>query len=81
MPGLSKSIEKQFNEWHFSPAEKDVALLLIKGLSLKEISQIRQTSEKTIQAQSLSIYSKSSVKGRNELAAFFLEDLLAPLSQ
>lgn len=76
--GLSKSIDQQFNEWHFSPAEKDVALLLIKGLSLKEIAEVRHTSEKTIRVQSLAVYAKASLKGRSELAAFFLEDLLAP---
>lgn len=78
--GLSRSIDKQFDVWNLSPAEKDVALLLIKGLSLKEIADARHTSEKTIQAQSLAVYSKSAVRGRNELTAFFLEDLLAPLS-
>ncbi len=79
--GLSKSIDKQFENWMFSPAEKDVALLLIKGLSLKEIAEVRQTSEKTVRTQSLAIYAKSQVKGRNELAAFFLEDLLAPTNK
>ena len=76
--GLSQLIDTQFDEWKFSPAEKDVALLLIKGLSLKEIADTRQTSEKTVRAQSLAVYGKAAVKGRNELAAFFLEDLLAP---
>ena len=71
--GLSKSIDQQFQSWHFSPAERDVALLLVKGLSTKEISVIRNTSEKTIRAQSHSIYTKSNLSGRNELAAFFLE--------
>jgi len=77
--GLSQSIDLQLTKWRLSQAEKEVALLLLKGLSLKEISEIRQTSEKTARVQSLAIYAKSGLAGRSELAAFFLEDLLQPL--
>ena len=76
--GLSLTIDQQLTQWHLTLAEKEVALLLLKGLSLKEIADIRHTSEKTTRAQSLSIYSKSGLNGRSELAAFFLEDLLSP---
>jgi DNA-binding CsgD family transcriptional regulator len=76
--GLSKSMDRQFNTWVLTRAEKDVALLLMKGLSHKEIAVLRKTSEKTVRAQSHSVYSKSGQAGRNELVAFFLEDLLAP---
>ena len=76
--GLSKSIDLQLTKWNLSQAEKEVALLLLKGLSLKEIATIRNTAEKTARVQSISIYSKSGLAGRSELAAFFLEDLLQP---
>lgn len=76
--GLSKSIDLQLSKWNLSGAEKEVALLLLKGLSLKEIAEIRGTTEKTARVQSIAIYSKSGLAGRSELAAFFLEDLLQP---
>lgn len=76
--GLSKSIDLQLSKWNLSNAEKEVALLLLKGLSLKEIAEIRNTTEKTARVQSISVYSKSGLAGRSELAAFFLEDLLQP---
>lgn len=76
--GLSQSIDQQLTKWNLSAAEKEVALLLLKGLSLKEIAEVRQTTEKTARAQSIAIYSKSGLSGRSELAAFFLEDLLQP---
>lgn len=76
--GLSSAIDAQLARWSLSPSEKDVALLLLKGLSLKEIAQLRNTAEKTVRAQSVTIYSKSGLAGRSELAAFFLEDLLVP---
>ena len=47
-------------------------------LSLKEIAEIRKTTEKTARAQSVAVYAKAGLGGRSELAAFFLEDLLLP---
>lgn len=76
--GLSLSIDQQMTKWNLSVAEKEVALLLLKGLSLKEVAEIRNTTEKTARVQSISVYSKSGLSGRSELAAFFLEDLLQP---
>lgn len=75
--GLSTAIADQMDLWELSPAEKDVALLLIKGLSSKEIANIRNTSEKTVRQQAASIYQKSGLEGRAQLSAYFLEDLLA----
>lgn len=74
---IRQLIDKQFGLWHLSHGEKDVALLLIKGLSMKEIAEIRATHEKTVRQQATSIYKKSELSGRQELAAFFLEDILS----
>lgn len=76
--GLSIAIDTQLARWSLTPSEKEVALLLLKGLSLKEIAEIRNTAEKTVRTQSVSIYSKSGLAGRSELSAFFLEDLMLP---
>lgn len=76
--GLSHSIDQQLTKWNLTAAEKEVALLLLKGLSLKEVAEIRNTTEKTARVQSIAVYSKSGLSGRSELAAFFLEDLLQP---
>lgn len=77
--GLGKAIEEQFVRWDLTDAEREVALLLLKGLSLKEIAAIRATSERTIRAQTRAVYGKASLTGRAALSAFFLEDLLAPM--
>lgn len=78
--GLGEKIDEQLNEWSLSSAEKDVALLLIKGLSTKELAHVRGTSEKTVRQQASQIYAKANLENRAELAAFFLEDLLLPQS-
>ncbi len=77
--GLGEAIETQFSQWNLTEAEREVALLLLKGLSLKEVATVRAVSERTVREQSRSIYSKSGLTGRAALSAFFLEDLLAPI--
>lgn len=76
--GLGAAIDAQFERWGLSSAEREVALLLLKGLAHKEIAEVRGTSEKTVRQQALSAYRKAGLTGRAELSAFFLEDLLLP---
>lgn len=76
--GLALAIDQQLTKWKLTVAEKEVAFLLLKGLSLKEIADIRKTTEKTARVQSMAVYSKAGISGRSELSAFFLEDLLLP---
>lgn len=78
LAGLSVKIEKQFAHWKLTQAETEVGFLLLKGFSLKEIADIRKTQVKTVQQQSQSIYQKTGLASRSQLAAFFLEDLLPP---
>jgi DNA-binding CsgD family transcriptional regulator len=77
--GLGEAIEKQFSRWNLTEAEREVALLLLKGLSHQEIATVRSVSERTVREQARSIYSKAGLTGRTALSAFFLEDLLAPI--
>lgn len=76
--GLGVSINLQFTRWGLTDAEKETALLLLKGLSHKEIAQARSTSDATARQQATTVYRKAGVNGRSELAAFFLEDLALP---
>ncbi len=73
--GITEAIVSQFEEWGLSTAERDIAFLLLKGLTIQEISEIRETSERTIRQQASGIYKKSGLSGRTQLSAFFLEDL------
>lgn len=73
--GLSRAIDAQFAQWQLTPAEADVAGLLLKGASLREIAVLRRTSEATIRQQAQNVYRKSGLGNRSELSAYFLEDL------
>lgn len=75
LDGLSGAIEAQFAAWGLTRAEADIAGLLLKGASLRDIAAVRRTSEATIRQQAQAVYRKSGLANRAELAAFFLEGL------
>ena len=77
--GLTVAIENQLESWCLTGAEKEVALFLLKGYSLKDISLLRSTGERTVRQQASSVYSKAGLANRAELSAFFLEDFLLPV--
>ena len=79
LSGLGEAINAQFTRWNLTDAEREVALLLLKGLSTKEIAAVRAGSERTAREHASAIYTKAGVTGRAGLSAFFLEDLLAPI--
>lgn len=69
-------IHSHFSVWNLTDAEKVVGLCLLQGLGMKEISEMRNVSERTIRNQCHSIYSKAELTGKHELAAYFLKELL-----
>ena len=78
LQGLGAAIERQLVRWGLTAAEKEVALLLLKGLSHKKVAELRSVGDATVRQQSRGIYKKAGVEGRHDLAAFFLEGLLVP---
>lgn len=76
MGELSNIIQTQFQTWQLTQSEKEVALLLLKGLTLEEIAQVRDTKEKTVRQHASNLYKKAGLSGRHELVAYFFEDLL-----
>lgn len=69
-------LEERFAEWGLTPAERDVALFAIKGMSTAEIAMLRATSEGTVKAQTNAIYRKAGVSGRSQLLSLFIDDLM-----
>lgn len=80
LQGLGEAIDRQFDAWSLTPAEKQTALLLLKGFSHKEVAQLTGRSERTARQHAVAVYRKSGLAGRAELAAFFFEDMLLPSS-
>ncbi len=71
-------MQKQFDAWKLTASEQDVVIGMLKGLSFREIAELRETREKTVRQQASAVYRKAGVASRNELAAWFFEDMLDP---
>ncbi|MDB5660075.1 MAG: LuxR family transcriptional regulator [Cypionkella sp.] len=74
---MHQVIQAQFEAWHLSTAERDVAYLALKGSDVAEIASARNAAPGTVRAQLSAIYSKAGISGRAQFAAHFVEDLLA----
>ncbi|MDJ0627033.1 MAG: helix-turn-helix transcriptional regulator [Rhodobacter sp.] len=69
-------LDERFDDWALTPAERDVALFALKGMSLQDIARLRETSEGTVKAQTNAIYRKAGVSGRPQLLSLFIDDLM-----
>ncbi len=78
LAGLGKAIDERFSAWGLTPVEREIALLVLKGRSHKQIAYATGRSERTVRQHAVAVYHKSGLNGRAELAAFFLEDILLP---
>jgi len=74
--GIRLEMERQFDQWGMTAAEKEVAMLILKGLSHKEVASLRGTSEATARQQAQSVYNKANLPGKAAFSAYFLEDLM-----
>ena len=81
LQGRMQHVQEDFEKWGLSPAEKEIALLLLKGLRLQEIANLRATSERTVRQQAQSIYRKAGLDSRADLAAYFIEDFINPIGE
>lgn len=77
--GLGEAMDAQMRDWGLTPAERETAVLLLKGYATKEIAELLGKSERTVRQHAVATYRKSGLSGRAGLSAFFLEDLLLPL--
>lgn len=79
LEGLGRAIDDQFTRWGLTAAEREVALLLLRGLGHKQIAAQTNRSERTVRQHAVVVYGKAGVAGRAELAAYFLQDLVVPM--
>jgi len=78
LEGLAAAIDAQFGAWRLTAAEREVALLLLKGYSHKQVAHATGRSERTARQHAVAVYHKAGVEGRAELSAYFLDDLMLP---
>lgn len=74
---MAEVIDGFFTDWGLTPSERDVALMVLKGIDNDTIASLRGTAPGTVRAQCTAIYSKAGVDGRAQLFSVFMEELLA----
>jgi DNA-binding NarL/FixJ family response regulator len=71
-----EEVKSQMESWKLTDAEKEIAILLLRGFSHQQIAGVRKKSLRTVENQTASIYEKSSMRGKLEFISFFLTPLL-----
>ncbi|WP_108258367.1 helix-turn-helix transcriptional regulator [Mangrovicoccus ximenensis] len=74
---VAQLVDAHFDRWTLTKSERDVALLLLKGLDNKAIADMRGTAPGTVRAQTAAIYAKAGVEGRADLFCHFMEELMS----
>lgn len=73
---FSDLLEKRFDAWSLTEAERAIAVLSLKGFSIAEMAELRKTAPGTVKAQCAALYRKAGVAGRLQLLSLFLDDLV-----
>jgi DNA-binding CsgD family transcriptional regulator len=74
---MTQVMDGFFEDWNLTAAERDVALMILKGLDNEAIAQVRGTASGTVRAQATGIYSKSGTLGRAQFVSLFMEELMS----
>ena len=73
---LQGVIESHFDEWKLTASERDVATLMVKGLSISEIAGVRGSAEGTVKAHLNAIYRKADARNRAEVLSHIMDTLI-----
>ncbi len=73
---LQSVIERHFDEWKLTASERDVAALMVKGLSIAEIAKVRGSAEGTVKAHLNAIYRKADARNRAEVLSNIMDALI-----
>jgi DNA-binding CsgD family transcriptional regulator len=73
---LQTIIESHFDEWKLTVSERDVAGLMVKGLSISEIAKVRGSADGTVKAHLNAIYRKANARNRAEVLSHIMDTLI-----
>ena len=73
---FAQTVDDYFARLSLTEAERDVAWLVLKGMTMAEIAEIRQTRPGTVKAQCTAVYRKAGVGSKSQLFSQVVEDLL-----
>ena len=73
---LQDVIDGHFDDWKLTASERDVAALMVKGLSIAEIASVRGSAEGTVKAHLNAIYRKANARNRAEVLSHIMDTLI-----
>ena len=73
---MANLIDGFFVQWRLTPSEREIALMILKGIDNESIAEMRGTAQSTVRAQCTGIYAKAQVDSRAQLLSIFMEELL-----
>lgn len=73
---LETIIRDHFDLWKLTHSERDIAALLVKGMSIAEIAGVRGSAEGTVKAHLNAIYRKANVRSRSDLMSTIMDTLV-----
>ena len=73
---MDSFVHGKFEEWNLTSAERDIAMYMLKGMSIAETAATRSTAEGTVKAQTSHIFRKTGVASRMELMSLFMDEFL-----
>ncbi|MGC6392113.1 MAG: helix-turn-helix transcriptional regulator [Alphaproteobacteria bacterium] len=73
---FERHVHSKFDFWEFTAAERDIALLLLKGFSTASISEFRATQIGTVKVQVHNLLKKARVNSRIEFMSLFMDEFL-----
>jgi len=74
---MTNLINAFFDEWRLTQSEREIALLILKGIDNDSIAKMRGTAKGTVRAQCTKIYAKANVDSRTQLLSIFMEELIS----
>lgn len=73
---FDKIIQRRFEDWGLTGAERDITIYILKGMSTADIAAARGVSLGTIKNQTTAVFRKIGVTSRNELMSVFMDEFL-----
>ena len=73
---FDRLLHERFDHWKLTHAQRDVALLTLRGLRLSDIAAARGSAEGTVKAHLGAVFRAAGVRTRSELVGLFMEEFL-----
>ena len=69
-------LKKKFKTWGFTDAEREIAILVLRGFTNAQIAELRETKVGTVKVQIHKLIQKTNSVSRTDFMAVFMDEFL-----